>query len=159
MASGLVGCGLRVYGLWVLGRVLGFRRRTLICEENDSGMGRILQFILDIANPGGLKGLGFRHFAKTLWWRNKCLIVWNFARTFLSLEGIACHCSFIETFELHGHDDRMMIICTHGVLHNLVLFSGLYIYRNCLDWIKALNAASDSIHGSRRAQQCQSYYK
>jgi hypothetical protein len=41
-----------------LGRVLGFRRRTLICEENDCGMGRTLQFILDIANPGGLKGLG-----------------------------------------------------------------------------------------------------
>jgi hypothetical protein len=40
------------------------------------------------------------------------------------LEGIACHCSFIEAFELHGHDDRMMIICAHGVLHNLVLFSG-----------------------------------
>lgn len=59
MASGLVGCGLRVYGLSVSGRVLGFRRRTLICEENDSGMGRILQFILDIANLGGLKGLGF----------------------------------------------------------------------------------------------------
>jgi hypothetical protein len=43
---------------------------------------------------------------------------------FLLLEGIACHGGFIEAFVLHGHDDRMMIICAHGVLHNLVLFSG-----------------------------------
>jgi hypothetical protein len=42
---------------------------------------------------------------------------------FYCLKELPAHCRFIEAFELHGHDDRMMIICT--IWYS---FQDIYIY-------------------------------